>query len=181
MNHTGSHFTFALCLAGCLLLTFTQEKVSRACEDVRWPGSQLYSHLYSQLVPASVLCCSPGHLDSRRLQTRHSKALLSLLADQFLLCAVYSLFSNTNSASFHSFPPPSASTWIKWKWRRHLQMKGKCGVKWQVKVSWHKWDRLSYDSAFSRGTLSVIIEKANECRFLSPHFLVFDKYCQKTE
>lgn len=55
---------------------------------------------------------------------------------------------------------PSAPAWIKWKWQRHLQIKWGFSVKWQVKFPWHKWGRLSYDSAFSCRMLSVILEKA---------------------
>lgn len=163
-------------------VNFYSGKVSRACKDMWWPGSQFYSYLHSQLVPVSVLCCSSAHLDSRRLEMCHSKALLSLLADQFLLCVVHLLsnlrcfsFTNTNSAFFPSFLSPSISTWIEWKWQHHLQMKGKCGVKWQVKVTWHKRGRLSYDSAFSCGTLSVIIEKANDVFFF---LLIFSFFWQ---
>lgn len=67
-------------------------------------------------------------------------------------------------------PPPwlecNGNDSITYRWG------GKCSVKWQVKVSWHKWGRLSYDSAFSY--LDSNMANSSWCVFLSPHgFLDF--------
>lgn len=73
-------------------------------------------------------------------------------AEHFLLChpvtprlEVFFLSHVQTLLSSLPFGLPKASTWIQKKWQYHLGMKKKFRVKWQPRVSWHKWDRFLYN------------------------------------
>lgn len=83
----------------------------------------------------------------RKIESPHPSTLEPALAQTWCFSYKYKMtvFPCLHLPSFLPFFP-CASVWIKWKRQHRLQMKGKCGVKWQVRFSWHKWDRLSYDN-----------------------------------
>lgn len=164
-NHSWRFFVFcSLAVIGvdgdCVIQTCNCSFLSSlfvAVYDDLSPGSSLHS---ARLFPSP----SPGHLDSGRFEMPLTKISFSWPVPFMCFCPQTFFYEIQNdsafqslyislfplSAVFSSFPYPSASTWIKWKWQHHLQMKGKCSMKWQVKVLWHKWDRLSYDAIFGR-------------------------------
>lgn len=143
-------------LTGCLLLTSIHPE-KKSAEHVKICDRLIcsHTHLYSELVPISALCCFSGHLDCRGKEMSPSKALLtvpyrkeSLLADYIFLCGVSNLrcFSFTNT-KWQCFPVPPPSSSLSAVLPLHLPQVESNGndsitYRWRESVVWN--DRWSF-------------------------------------